>query len=33
MRPATDAHLLDTTDMDIDAVFRAAVALVERSRG
>jgi CMP/dCMP kinase len=33
MKPAVDAHLLDTTDMDIDAVFRAAVALVERSRG
>ena len=32
MKPAADAHLLDTTDMDIDAVFRAAVALVERSR-
>jgi cytidylate kinase len=32
MKPAADAHLLDTTDMDIDAAFRAAVALVERSR-
>ena len=32
MKPAADAHLLDTTGMDIDAVFRAAVALVERSR-
>jgi cytidylate kinase len=33
MKPAADSHLLDTTDMDIDAVLRAAVALVERSRG
>lgn len=32
MKPAADAHLLDTTDMDIDAVFRAALQLVERSR-
>jgi CMP/dCMP kinase len=32
MKPAADAHLLDTTDMDIDAVFRAAVDLVERAR-
>jgi cytidylate kinase len=32
MKPAADAHLLDTTGMDIDGVFRAAVALVERSR-
>lgn len=32
MKPAADAHLLDTTGMDIDAVFRAAVALVERAR-
>jgi CMP/dCMP kinase len=32
MKPAADAHLLDTTDMDIDAAFRAAVELVERYR-
>lgn len=32
MKPAADAHLLDTTTLDIDAAFRAAVALVERSR-
>jgi CMP/dCMP kinase len=32
MKPAADAHLLDTTNMDIDAAFRAAVDLVERSR-
>ena len=29
---ATDAHLLDTSALDIDAAFRAALALVERSR-
>jgi cytidylate kinase len=32
MKPAADAHLLDTTNLDIDAAFRAAVALVERPR-
>jgi cytidylate kinase len=32
MKRAADAHLLDTSDMDIDAAFRAAVDLVERSR-
>jgi len=31
-RPADDAHLLDTTTMDADAAFAAAVALVEASR-
>lgn len=31
--PAADAHLLDTTHLDIDAVFRAAVAIVEAARG
>jgi cytidylate kinase len=29
---AADAHLLDTTDKDIEAAFRAAVAIVERAR-
>jgi cytidylate kinase len=29
---AADAHLLDTTVLDIDGVMRAALALVERSR-
>jgi cytidylate kinase len=29
---APDAHLLDTTDMDIEAAFRAAVDIVERAR-
>jgi cytidylate kinase len=32
MKAAADAHLLDTTEMDIDAAFRAALELVERSR-
>jgi cytidylate kinase len=32
LRRADDAHLLDTSDMDIEAAFRAAVELVERSR-
>jgi cytidylate kinase len=32
MKQAPDAYLLDTTDMDVDAVFRAAVELVERAR-
>jgi len=33
MRPATDAVLLDTTDLDIDAAFDAALRIVEASRG
>src|SRR5215213_5969141 len=32
MKPAADAHLLDTTHMDIEEAFRAAVDLVERAR-
>jgi cytidylate kinase len=32
MKQAADAHLLDTTHMDIEAAFRAAVELVERAR-
>jgi cytidylate kinase len=32
LKPADDAHRLDTTDLDIDAAFRAAVAIVERHR-
>lgn len=32
MKPAADAHLLDTTNMDIEAVFAAALALVQRAR-
>ncbi len=31
LRPAPDAHLLDTTDLDIEAAFRAAVDLIGRS--
>jgi CMP/dCMP kinase len=30
--PAGDAHLLDTTHLDIDAAFRAAVSIVEAAR-
>jgi cytidylate kinase len=32
LKPAADAHVLDTTHMDIDAAFRAAVALVEQAK-
>jgi CMP/dCMP kinase len=32
MKRAADAHLLDTTHMDIDAAFRAAVELVEKAK-
>lgn len=32
LRPAPDAHLLDTTHLDIDAAFRAAVAIIEAVR-
>ena len=32
LKPAPDAHLLDTTHLDIDAAFRAAVDLVEAVR-
>ena len=32
LRMAADAHLLDTTEMDIEAAFRAAVDIVERAR-
>ncbi len=32
LRPAADAHILDTSDLDIDAVFREAVAIVEKAR-
>jgi cytidylate kinase len=30
MRPASDAHLLDTSDLDIEAAFRAAVDIIGR---
>jgi cytidylate kinase len=32
LKAAPDAHVLDTTELDIDAAFRAAVAIVERVR-
>jgi CMP/dCMP kinase len=33
MKPAADAALLDTSDLDIDAAFKAALALVETKVG
>ncbi len=33
LKPAADAATLDTSDLDIDAAFRAAVAIVEKARG
>lgn len=32
LRQASDAHLLDTTALDIDAVVRRAIAIVEQSK-
>jgi cytidylate kinase len=32
LKPAPDAHLLDTTHLDIDAAIRAAVDIVEAAR-
>jgi cytidylate kinase len=32
LRAAPDAHLLDTTHLDIDAAFRAAIDIVEAVR-
>ena len=32
LHQAADAHLLDTTHLDIDAAFRAAVEIVEAVR-
>ncbi len=32
LRPADDAHLLDTSEMDIEAAFRTARALIEAAR-
>jgi cytidylate kinase len=31
-KPAPDAHLLDTTHLDIDGAFRAAIDIVEAAR-
>ena len=33
LKPAIDAHLLDTTDLDIEAAFDAAVGLIKRKIG
>jgi len=33
LRPAADAHLLDTSTMDIETAFRAAVAVIEGTGG
>ncbi|MND07323.1 Cytidylate kinase [compost metagenome] len=32
LKPAPDAALLDTTEMDIEAAFRAAVEIIDRAR-
>jgi cytidylate kinase len=32
LKPAADAHILDTSDLDIDAVLRHAIAIVEEVR-
>jgi cytidylate kinase len=32
LRAAADAHILDTSDLDIDAVLQHAIAIVERAR-
>jgi len=32
LKAAPDAHLLDTTELDIDAAYRAAVAIIEKYR-
>lgn len=33
LKPAADAHVLDTSDLDIEAAFRAALAIAEGGRG
>jgi cytidylate kinase len=33
LRPAADAHELDTTHLDVEGVVRAALALIEKARG
>ena len=33
LKPAQDAHLLDTTDMTIEAAFKAALTLIDAARG
>jgi CMP/dCMP kinase len=32
LKPAADAHILDTSDLDIDAVLRHAIAIVDKVR-
>jgi CMP/dCMP kinase len=32
LKPAADAHILDTSDLDIDAVLQHAIAIVEQAR-
>jgi cytidylate kinase len=32
LRPAADAHILDTSNLDIDAVLRHAIAIVDKTR-
>jgi cytidylate kinase len=32
LRPAADAHILDTSNLDIDAVLRHAIAIVDKAR-
>jgi cytidylate kinase len=32
LKRAPDAHLLDTSDLDIEATFQAAVAIIERHK-
>ena len=33
LKPASDAHLLDTTDLNVEAAFAAALKFVEKARG
>lgn len=33
LKAAADAHVLDTTDLDIEAAVKAAIAIVEKKRG
>ena len=33
LKPAADARLLDTSDLDIETAFRAAVHLIEEKTG
>ena len=33
LKPAENAHLLDTTDLDIETAFRAAVAIIDGTQG